>query len=178
MSSSAHVPAIGVQLLAAWPTCHNPPERLDLEAERKGMPIRLGRWLMWSVVFSLVPFVAVGLIRRIDSGAFPSMAVLFGSGQLMLTSVALLGNGVRELVSINNKYIVHEFLTWAATIFLFVIAASYGYTVKDVLISKQSAEENSVAIVSFVFLGISLLVAATSIAVTTPNSNPKGQSKP
>ena len=142
------------------------------------MPIRLGRWLMWSVVFSLAPFIAVGLIRGMDSGAIPSMAVLFGSGQLMLTSVALLGNGVRELVSADNKYMAHEFLTWTATMFLFIMATSYGYTVKDVLISKQYAEENTVAVVSFIFLGISLLVAATSIAVTTPNSNPKGQSKP
>ncbi len=78
------------------------------------MPLRLGRWLMWSVIFPLAPFLAVGLIRRIDSGTLPSMATLFGSGQLMLTSVALLGNGVRELISADERRIGTEFLTWAA----------------------------------------------------------------
>ena len=137
------------------------------------MAIRLGRWLMWSVTFPLAPFVAVALIRKID-GSQLTLIALFGSGQLMLTSVALLGNGVRELVSADQKHAGSEFLTWAAAIFLFVIAASYGYIVKDVIIATQHTHQGDVVIASLTFLGISLTVAAASIAVSTPKTRQPG----
>jgi hypothetical protein len=131
---------------------------------------RLGRWLMWSVLFALTPFVAVVLLRGIDSGSLPPLTLLFGSGQLMLTCAALLGNGIRELAALDRRSGPTEFLIWAAAVFLFLIAASYGYAVKEIVISGQVSRQDPVTKVSLVFLGFSLLVAASSIAVSTPRS--------
>jgi hypothetical protein len=133
--------------------------------------MRLGRWLMWSVAFSLVPFAAVVLIRRVDSGALPGMSAIFGSGQLLLTSAALLGGGVRELASASDKNFWSEFFTWSATIFLFAIAAMYGYAVKEVAIQKQVTHQSDVVTVSLVLFAISILVAGASIGVTNPSKS-------
>jgi uncharacterized protein with PQ loop repeat len=108
--------------------------------------------------------------RRLDAGALPEMTAIFGSGQLMLTSVALLGNGVRELSSAEERPVAAEFLTWSASIFLFIIATAYGYTVKDVVIQNQVTHQSEVVVASFIFLAFSLVVAGVSIGVTTPTA--------
>jgi len=60
------------------------------------MIYRLIRWVVWSLLASMMPFGAVYLMRAF-SGNWPQLESVIGSGQLLISCVALVAGGAKEL---------------------------------------------------------------------------------
>jgi hypothetical protein len=134
--------------------------------------VRLVRWVGWSVAVSLLPFAGLQLMRFVAGGTWPGLDPLFGSGQLLLTSVAILAGGVRELAGMRGSRWrgARTFLLWSSLALTIVLAMLYGF-LADAAITQTPTAPSRLTLVtatSLVFFGASLAVAGTSIVASTP----------
>jgi hypothetical protein len=133
---------------------------------------RLVRWLGWSVVLSLTPFLGVYLVRYVASHALPNFSDLFGAGQLLLTSVALTAGGIREIAGVRSadRAGFRDFMLWVCTLFVFVTAIFYGGVVSLSLeVPPPTAEDTStITGLSSAFLALSMVIGAGCVMAATP----------
>lgn len=132
----------------------------------------LFRWCLWSVAFSLVPFFLILTFRWIDLAAWPGFNPAFGSGQLLLTCVALLAGGLKELSSMKQevKHRRKETVSGFAFIFGIFTAAVYGYIANRYISGNPftEAQQNLVTNASIVCLLLSFLITASAIILSAP----------
>lgn len=133
---------------------------------------RLARWLGWSVLLSLTPYIGLVVLRFLDVQHWPGLVPLFGSGQLLLTSVALLAAGVREMsvMSAETRTRTRDFLLLASFVFTVLLSMTYGYLANEVIAarSQSSEDESLVTSLSFAFFAASLVTAGGAVAVSAP----------
>lgn len=134
------------------------------------------RWLGWGVILSLVPFgalfVAILVIRR----QVPGLDPIIGSGQLLVTCVALLGGGIRELSGMNtlNRARARDALHLASLIFVVLLSMTYGSLVGQLVSGQSLPDEWRASIVtgSLISLTISVIIGGISMAISHPGKAP------
>lgn len=138
------------------------------------MTYRLFRWFLWSVLGSLLPFVALLVIRYIEVGTWPGLEPLFSSGQLLLTCVALLAGGIKELSGMNSgvKEKSKEALLAASVLFVVAVAIVYGYLANRVVSGVAFTQDQQLLItnVSLISLFSSLLIVGVAMAISAPRT--------
>jgi hypothetical protein len=135
------------------------------------MIYRVIRWLGWSVLVSLVPFIGLAIIRSMAVKGWPGFAPLFGAGQLLLTSVAMVAGGIKELsaMPIERRTRRRDALLLSSLIFAVLMAMVYGYLASEILKGKPgSTDPDIIVITSAIFFGISLVTTAGAVAVSDP----------
>lgn len=137
------------------------------------MIYRLFRWFVWSVAFSLLPFVGLLLFRGISARAWPGLDPVLGSGQLLLTCVALLAGGLKELSGMPNELRtgLRDFMTAASVVFVVFVAMTYGFLAHEILAmaAPDPSYQAMIAGMSLVFLVMSLSITAMAILVSSPS---------
>ena len=133
---------------------------------------RVLRWLGWSVAISLTPFIGLGVLRFLDLRAWPGLEPLLGSGQLLLTSVAILSGGVRELADMRGEKRSgwKNFLLWASFLFAIVLAMAYGSLANEVIGNRpfSAADQALNTVFSGVVFLFSVGIAAAAVAISKP----------
>lgn len=64
--------------------------------ERSRVPEKVVHWLIFGVIMTLVPFMAV-LLDDIDRGVPPTLVALFGRGELLIVAAIIAAGGIGEL---------------------------------------------------------------------------------
>jgi hypothetical protein len=120
------------------------------------------RWLIFGVLISLAPFLAV-LLDDIDRGIDPTLVTLFGSGELLIVSAVIAAAGIGELFRSAKAYkrrIARQLVLGSSIVNL--LAASLWFAdVSSLIVSKQHTQPTVVAAGS-IGLFISTVVASTS----------------
>jgi hypothetical protein len=124
----------------------------------------------------VTPYIGVYVVRTVFAhGSVPGFSSLFGTGQLLLTSVALVGGGMREIAGARHLLRVgrRDFLLLTSTIFVLVTAMVYGAEVSYVIQvgTPPAADQEFMTKLSAGFLALSIVVGGGCIAVTTPKSD-------
>lgn len=149
---------------------------------------RLLRWVAWSVTFSALPYLFSAVAGAL-SGQDGTSDRLFGSGQLLLTAVALLGAALREVAALRTvaRLGSREVILCAGALTLVCAAFLYGCqaysaaqtppTTNDPQVAMQLQRQHDhqqqqvrdfVAASSYGFLAMALLLGGTSVALATP----------
>lgn len=102
---------------------------------------KLLKWLLFSVIVSIVPLFSIYIILHLNS-TNPSLISLISRGELQLISVALLANGIGEIVASNSvKKIFQILLAGLSTVLLLIISIWYG-AIANILISGKAANSS------------------------------------
>jgi hypothetical protein len=76
------------------------------------MGAKIARWLLFSVIFSLVPILASYLLAVANTSAgFPPLATVAKHGELFLLSSALAAIGLGEVIGVNQKGQIYKIIT-------------------------------------------------------------------
>lgn len=133
---------------------------------------RLWRWLTWTVIGSLVPFMGLAAMRVFDLHALPGISSLFGSGQLLLTCVALTAGGIKELsgMDANIRTRARDTALHALVIFGLLIAMVYGSLARDIVrgAAPSVEQQHFISYASLAVLAVTVLVAGYAVAVSSP----------
>lgn len=131
---------------------------------------RFFAWFLWSALFGLVPYGIAAFVYWFNTGAILTWNQLIGSGQVLLTSAALLGSGLKELSQTHgvNAHYGRVFLTWSAAIFLLAVGVAYGMVAAPSAGGVVTVSADRVVVVSFIAYPASLLAAASAIVATRP----------
>lgn len=133
---------------------------------------RVLRWFMWSVLGSLIPFVAMLVARFMDLKTWPGLNPLFSSGQLLLTCVALLAGGIKELSGVDHgeRKRSREMILAVSSLFALAIAMVYGFLANRVIGGATIAPDDQtiVTVISLVCLFCCLVITGGAVAVSAP----------
>jgi len=83
---------------------------------------RIWRWLLWVIAFSSIPYLATLILSQSD---LPFLEKLTGSGQLLLTSVAIFGSALRDTTGWTHMPRVKEATIGLGMLFLVTVALIY-----------------------------------------------------
>lgn len=137
---------------------------------------RLLRWLLWSVAVSVVPFLGLGILRFLDLRQFSGMEPLIGTGQLLLTSVAIVAGGVRELAGMRGdaRHARKDFLFFASFVFAILLAMTYGYLANEMISGRLlgAPDQTLISQFSLVMFGLSVITAGAGVWVSSPKEIP------
>lgn len=125
-------------------------------------------WLLWAVFFALAPYGG-GLIVAwiIGRGAAPNFLNAVGSGQLLITSIALIGVAVRELINTDvgeRRELRFALLSFSA-IHLLITGTAFGAVTGLVALDPTQVPQELIAGISFVVYAISLLISLLTLLV-------------
>lgn len=135
------------------------------------MLLKLARWLGWSVSLSLIPYVGLYLLRFLTAGGdWGQLDAVLGTGQLFLTSVALLAGGIRELSPIvrPERSRAREFVLICAFAFFLLQAICYG-GLAELLIHDETMSDEMRHIdteASLICLAFTVLIGGAAVAVS------------
>lgn len=135
---------------------------------------RFFAWFLWSALFGLVPYGIAAFVYWFSTGALLTWTQLLGAGQVMLTSAALLGGGLKELSQVRDAkfHYWRVFLIWAAAVFLLLIGVAYGMIAASTAGATLPLAADRVVLISSVAYPVSLLAAATALIITNPVAAP------
>lgn len=143
-----------------------------LTRQQKGLAFvyRLLRWLGWSVLISVSPLVGLGILRFVDVHGWPGLDSILGSGSLLLTSVALISGGIREMASMpsTSRSRRRDVLFFASLSLAIILAMTYGGLADNAIRSpgSQVLDLPAITAVSLVFFGVSVIVTGAAVAVS------------
>jgi len=136
--------------------------------------VRVFRWLGWSVAVALTPYFGLLLIMYIEVQDWPGWTPILGSGQLLLTSVALVAGGVRELSGMHGVISSgsRDFLLLSSLIFAVMAAMTYGYLARTEIRGSPlpSSQQELVVVLSAACLFVGIVIGALCIAVSSPGN--------
>jgi len=135
---------------------------------------RVIRWFGWTVLVSLLPFAAVAVVIWLSLQHPPALDPLVGSGQLLVTCVALLAGAIRELSGMNtlSRSKARDALHLSSLIFVVLLSVSYGFIMGEVVANRPLPDEtrSSIVTLSIASLGISIIVGSISMAISHPST--------
>jgi hypothetical protein len=134
---------------------------------------RLRRWFVWSLVMALVPFGGIYVLFWIfASGPTPGLTSVIGSGQLLLTCVAILIGGVRELTSVPlvARARSSDNLMGLSIAVLMLVLFGYAGVNAKIVSSGPLPDEQQVAVAlgSGISIAISLFLGMMAVWISTP----------
>jgi hypothetical protein len=131
---------------------------------------RLFTWLVWTVLFALIPFGFLGVVGWLPEGEFPGPSELLGSGELMLVAVALLGIGFSELIGLEELRIDrHRWIVMSAAAFAFVIASLfYGAVAAQRVFESEPWDPDRVTLLSLCVYVVSILLSGWAMILSDP----------
>ncbi|MCZ2847455.1 hypothetical protein [Modestobacter sp. VKM Ac-2978] len=148
----------------------------DSGAPKRGRHIKEGlRWLAWSAAISLLPFGLTYAFRFYDAQRFPSISDVFGSGQGLLTALAMFAVALKELQGPRlQRTGWADGMALLSVLNLLALAAGYGFLTNDAIngVAQTADQRRLIAVVTLVVLVIG---AATACAATTTASKLKEQ---
>lgn len=126
---------------------------------------KLIKWLLFSAVISLVPICATYVIL-LSSNNSPSFISLICRGELQLISVALLANGIGEIVANDtiNK-IIKLLLTGVSTILLLIISIWYGSIVSSLISSSINTTNDFLVLYTLIAFIASFVISGCCISI-------------
>ena len=134
---------------------------------------RLRRWLSWAVVISLLPYAGLALLRFRATQQWPTWVDALGAGQLLLTSIALLAGGARELsgMSGDQRTKTRDFLLFSTVALCIVLSIVYGSAASDVIAGAQVSPDEMMAtvLISAVSFGASCVITGAAVITATPS---------
>jgi hypothetical protein len=148
-----------------------------VSAGRVAMP-RWVLWLIWAVVFGIAPYGLSALVAWIASNAAPvSIPGLFGSGQLLVTSIALVGVALRELLHNDGRgrRELRYLLMVAAVLHLLVLGSAFGLVTGLGSIDPTQVPRELVTNLSFVTYIASVVISGLTLLVPGPGRNVQSQ---
>lgn len=137
---------------------------------------RFVRWLCWSVLFSLVPFAGLLLSLGLETGSWPGLTPLWGSGQLLITGVSVLAGGIKEMaghpLGLSG---VRDRLLFSSVVMTVLIAIAYGSIATDAIKSNQAHTQSTtfinpdaVTLTSMILFVSCVIVAGVGVGVSGP----------
>ena len=136
---------------------------------------RIRRWALWSVLFSLLPFVGAFVLNWLTTGGNPQMVNVLGTGQLLLTSIAILAACVKDLS--NRKAVVSkqglgDSVNAFSTVLMLFMTASYSYINSMHLKGELTPRlMEQIGNYSIGFLTASIFIAGTGVALTDSSAS-------
>lgn len=126
---------------------------------------KLLKWLLFSVIVSVVPLFSTYIILVIYSSE-PSFVSIISRGELQLISVALLANGIGDVVTSESiRKVFQVLLIGLSTVFLLVISIWYG-AITSILISGTSTTTyQSLEYPTLIAFLVSFFISACCVAV-------------
>lgn len=140
------------------------------------MTYRIFRWLLWTVLISVTPFIAVLTLRAMVNDGQVDLKAMFGAGQMLITSVALLAGAIRELSGMDHDQRPRgrDSLTAMSFVLALIMAYVYGYYANETIAGRDIPADQQATLVkvSMVAFFASVLVGAWSLAVSHPKKGP------
>lgn len=149
-------------------------ERWDKEAYQ-AVAARYASFVIFSVLFSVVPYIGLWAVWSASPTPPSNIAVrLTGSGQLMLTSIALVGGGLREILMFarSDRLISRILYGGASAGFIVLVSMIYGSIAQEVVRSPGAvlplaAQESNVTW-SLRYLASAVVLSAFTLWSTRP----------
>jgi hypothetical protein len=130
-------------------------------------------WLLWAVLFGVVPYAVAALVAWVITlGQPPSLQGLFGSGQALVTAIALTAVAVRELLSVDarTRKELRYVLMFLAAVQLVLTAAAFGALSSVSAANPGQVPMDVVIPLSVATYGFALLISGLTLLVPSEAS--------
>ena len=125
---------------------------------------RVGKWLLFSVLFALIPLAFVwlsGLLR----GADRDLAVIIGKGELFLVIIALSGAAIGDLMMSSRPKAIAKLLGGGFTLLVLLMSAFLYVDIFNAVSTGSQLDSGWIVNISAALFGLSLLSNGCCIAV-------------
>ena len=126
---------------------------------------RFVRWLIFSVVLSLVPLGVSALIRA-TRGQAVTLESLLANGELLLIAAALTSAAVGDLLGGTGKRPVRELIAGGSCIVLLAVSALYFADVSAARASQSTIDLGLVRSISIVLFSCALLSSGSCVLLS------------
>ncbi len=126
---------------------------------------KLIKWLLFSAVISVVPLFSTYIILLLHSN-YTTITTIIARGELQLISVALLANGIGEVVSNDNiSKTIKIALSGLSTILLLLISIWYGAIVSSLIAQNSTSTPQVLEFPSLIIFLVSFFISACCVVV-------------
>ena len=125
------------------------------------MGIRITRWLIFSVLVSLLPVIFSALVLLTGQG-ISSITVLLSGGELLLISSAICAGAIGEIVTSTNRNKIGRVLAGGGSV---IILASSSFWFAHI-VSSESVNGDVVAWGSIYIFGLTVLTGMSCISLS------------
>jgi hypothetical protein len=126
---------------------------------------KLLKWLLFSAIVSVVPLFSTYIILIIYSSK-PSFVSIISRGELQLISVALLANGIGEVVTSGSiRKVFQILLAGVSTVFLLIISIWYGAITSLLISGNPTGSYQSLEYPTLIAFLVSFFISACCVAV-------------
>ena len=131
---------------------------------------RIIRWLLFSVVISLIPFI-FSYFKSILRGNIINLTILIERGELLLISTTIMAAAFGQYITSKLTIGLPEILLSGSSIFFIILSSLLYAEISTASSNGEQLEHNMVYTLSIVFFGVSLLISGSCIAFSKVESN-------
>lgn len=135
------------------------------EAARK-----VGRWFLWSVSYSLVPYAAAVMFWwfNLSNTMGLDFARILGSGAVFITCIGLVAGGLKEMAGVEVRPRLYGAVLAFGSLFLVLLGAAYGMAASELLAGQVTPppKQDTIVIASIGAAVITLLITIVAVATS------------
>jgi hypothetical protein len=132
--------------------------------EAKRMAEKLVRWLVFSVIFALLP-LAFNYLRISIRGTAPTLALLLSRGELLLVCAAIAATAIGELIGSGGERKIAKYVAGGGCVFVLFLASALFAEISTAIYSGAPVNSEFVSNSSIFVFGFTLISSTSCIVL-------------